>query len=171
MSGMERQPSSAVSRWSDADDPRIDEHQGRGIVLADVHHRDAARDPDLIGGEADSLGRPHGLEQIVHQLAYRGVHSGDGRRALPQHRRAEQVELADRHGVLASIDRLRMFAMLLRITTTRASPLFTVTSSSFKCTTSPMMPPEVTILSPRCSEPSSWRWRSCCLRWGRMSMT
>src|SRR4029077_5767549 len=153
---------------------RIDEHQGWGVVVADIDHGHALRDPDLIGGEAHAFGRPHGVEQVVHQLAHGGVDGGDGRRALPQHRRAEQVELADRHwglGEGASIDRLRMFAMLARITTTRDSPLFTVTSSSFRWTTSPMIPPEVTILSPRCSEASSWRWRSCCLRCGRMSMT
>src|SRR5438132_1374372 len=137
------------------DDPRVDEDQGWGIVLADVHHGHAAGDPDLIGGEPHTLGRPHGVQQVVHQFAYRGVDGGHGRRALPQHGRAEQVEHADRHWGLASIDRLRTFAMLVRTTTTRDSPLFTVTSSSFRCTTSPMMPPEVTILSPRCNEASS----------------
>src|SRR6266566_1404278 len=45
-----------------------------------------------------------------------------------------------------------------------------VTSSAFRCTTSPMMPPEVTMRSPRCSDASSWRCRSCCRRWGRISM-
>src|SRR5207244_12873052 len=108
-----------------------------------------------VGGASPPPGRPHRVEQVVHELAYRVVDGADGRRALPQHRRAEQVELADGHWDLASIERLRMFAMLVRITTTRDSPLFTVTSSSFRCTTSPMMPPEVTILSPRCNEASS----------------
>src|SRR5438034_242823 len=57
-----------------------------------------------------------------------------------------------------------------RLIVQRDSPLFTVTSSSFRCTTSPMMPPEVTMRSPRCSDASSCRCRSCCRRCGRISM-
>src|SRR4029077_9896625 len=132
---------------------RIDEYAGGGAVVADIDHGHALRDPDLIGGEAHAFGRPHGVEQVVHQLAHGGVDGGDGRRALPQHRRAEQVELADRHwglGEGASIDRLRMFVMFARITPSPEPPLFTGTPVSLRLATSAIDPPEVTILSPRC---------------------
>src|SRR3989442_14998915 len=92
--------------------------------------------------EPNPFGGVHRLEQVVHPPAHGVVHGGNRGGALPQHGRAEQVELADGHcGLAASTERFRMFAMLARCTIKRDSPLFTVTSSSFRCTTSPMMPP------------------------------
>src|SRR4029077_3507696 len=153
-----------------ANDPGIDEHQRRRIVFTHVDHGHAPRDADLVRREPDALGRAHRFEQIVHQAAYLVVHGGDVRRALPEHRRAEEVELANGHCDFASTVRLRMLAMLERCTMRRDSALRIWTSSSFRCTPSPMMPPEVTIRSPRWSDSSSWRCRSCWRRWGRISM-
>src|SRR5882762_8514395 len=152
-------------------DPRVDQYQGRWGILPHVDDGHAPGDTDLIRRESHPLGGVHRLEQVVHQSTHGVVHRGHGGGALPQDGRAEQVELADGHcGLAASTERLTMFAMLARWTIRRDSPLFMVTSSSFRCTTSPMIPPEVTMRSPRCSAASSSRWRSCCRRCGRISM-
>src|SRR5437879_1597459 len=149
------------------DDHGVDEHQRGRVLLAHVHDRDALRDADLVGGEPHALGGAHRFEQVVHEPPHGVVHAGHGRRALAQHRRAEQVEAADGHDAFASTARLTMLAMLPRRTTSLASPLRIVTSLSFKCTTSPTMPPEVTIWSPRCSVSSSFLCCSCWRRCGR----
>src|SRR5712691_4964897 len=149
------------------DDHGVDEHQRRRVLLAHVHDGDALRDADLVGGEPHAFGGAHRFEQVVHQPPHRVVHAGDRRRTLAQHRRAEQVEAANGHDALASAARLTMLAMLPRSTTSLASPLRIVTSLSFRCTTSPTMPPEVTIWSPRCSVSSSFLCSSCWRRCGR----
>src|SRR5213594_1866052 len=53
------------------DDDGIDEHQGRRVLLADVHDGDTPRDADLVGGEADAFRGAHRFEQVVHELAHR----------------------------------------------------------------------------------------------------
>src|SRR5206468_9570671 len=149
------------------DDRGVDQHQWRRVLLAHVHDGDALRDADLVGGEAHPLGGAHRLEQIVHQPAHGVVHAGHGGRALAQHRRTEQMEAANRHDTFASAARLAIVAMLPRSTTSLASPLRIVTSLSFRCTTSPTMPPEVTTWSPRCNVSSSFLCCSCWRRCGR----
>ena len=105
------------------DDHGVDEHQRGRVLLAHVHDRDALRDADLVGGEPHALGGAHRFEQVVHEPPHGVVHAGHGRRALAQHRRAEQVEAADGHDAFASTARLTMLAMLPRRTTSLASPL------------------------------------------------
>src|SRR3989442_6392115 len=51
--------------------------------------------------EPNPFGGVHRLEQVVHQPAHGVVHGGNRGGALPQHGRAEQVELADGHCGLA----------------------------------------------------------------------
>ena len=126
-------------------DHRVDEDERRRGVRPDVHHGDPARDADLIRGQADALGGAHRLEQVVDQPPDLVVHGCHRRRALAQHGGAEEVEVPDGHADLASAPLFRIVAMLLRITTSFASPLRIVTSFSLRCTTSPMIPPEVTI--------------------------
>src|SRR3989442_14172861 len=87
--------------------------------------------------EPNPFGGVHRLEQVVHQPAHGVVHGGNRGGALPQHGRAEQVELADGHcGLAASTERFRMFATLGRWRINGHSPAFPVTSSSFTCTSS-----------------------------------
>src|SRR6266571_1209853 len=68
------------------DDDRIDEHEGRRILFADVDDGYAAGDADLIGGEPDALRGAHRFEQIVDKLAHRVIHLRDRRGLLPQDR-------------------------------------------------------------------------------------
>ena len=68
------------------DDERIDEHEGRRIFLAHVHHGHALRDADLVRGEADALGGAHRLEQIVHEPADVVIHRANRGRLLSQQR-------------------------------------------------------------------------------------
>src|SRR5262245_3322705 len=157
-------------------DRRVHEHERLGRVASRVDDSDASRDPDLIGGESHPFGGVHRFEQIVDQLPHRVIHSGNGLGALPQDGRTEQVEFADAHAGLAgaaagaagAASRFVIDAMLLRRITSFASPLLIVTSASFRYTTSPTIPPEVTMRSPFCKEASSFscasRWRRC----GRM---
>ena len=49
-------------------DARIDEHEGRPELLAYVDHGDSLRHADLIRRQTDAVRRPHGFEQVVHQL-------------------------------------------------------------------------------------------------------
>src|SRR5712691_10299008 len=150
-------------------DHRVDEDERRRGVRPDVDHGDTARYADLIRRQADAFGGAHRLEQVVDQPADLLVHGRDRNRPLTQHRRAKEVEVPDRHADLASAPLFRIVAMLLRITTSLASPLRIVTSFSLRCTTSPMIPPEVTIWSPRCSAASSCLCFCCCWRWGRIN--
>src|SRR6266571_1686197 len=152
------------------DDPGVDQHERWRELLAHVDDRNSPRDAHLVRGEPHAFGRAHGVEEVVHQPPDLVVHGCDRRRRLTQHRRAQQVEPPDRHCDFASMDRLRMLAMFERTMTKRASPLFTVTSSSFRCTTSPRIPPDVSTLSPFCREASSWLWRSRCFFCGRRIM-
>src|SRR6185503_2451212 len=136
------------------------------ILVPDVHHGDPPGDADLIRRQAHALGRAHRLEQIVDEPADFVIDFRDRGRLLPQHGRAEDVERANRHAGLASTAavRLVMLATALRVITNFASPLRIVTSSSLMCTTSPMMPLEVTMRSPRWSDASSCL---CCSAWRR----
>src|SRR5260370_8435574 len=149
-------------------DRGVPEPGGGGGLLARVGGRAATRDPDLIGREPDPFGGAHRFEEVVHQPLHLLVHGGDRGRPLPQQGGAEQAEFANRHCGLDSTDRFTMFAMLARSTIKRVSPLFTETSSSFRCTTSPTIPPDVTTRSPRCRDASSSRCPSCCFRCGRL---
>ncbi len=66
------------------DDHGID--QDHRVVFAGVHHRDAVGGPDLVGGEAHALSRPHRVEQVVHQSTDAVVERFDLGSPLAQHR-------------------------------------------------------------------------------------
>src|SRR2546422_3655022 len=56
------------------DNHRVDKGEWRWIFVPDVHDSDATRHTDLIGSQTDAFRGPHGLEQILHDLAHVVIH-------------------------------------------------------------------------------------------------
>ena len=83
MSGMDRQPSSADARPSVSTMRGIDHDE---TVLVHVHDRYSARDPNLVGRQADALRGIHGLEHVVNHAPYVFIYRRHRLAMLPQHR-------------------------------------------------------------------------------------
>src|SRR5205085_3813692 len=143
---------------------RVDERVA--VALVGFDHADATRLADLVGGEAHALAGAHGVEEIGDEGAHLVVHRRHFGRGLPQHRRAEQVDVQQAHFAAGSgaASGLTTLVIRSRSTTRRDSPDSMVTRSSFMWITLPTMPPLVITSSPRLRPFSiSWCW-ACCWR-------
>src|SRR6185295_9715355 len=130
-------------------DHRVDERVA--VALVGLDHADAPRHADLVGGEADALAGPHGVEQVGDEGPHLVVHRRHLGRRLPEHRRAEEVDVEQAHFAAgsAAASGTITFVMRSRSTTRRDSPDSMVTRSSLMWITLPTMPPLVTTSSPR----------------------
>src|SRR5690606_23717153 len=151
------------------EDDRIHEAERLDPRLPDIDDDDAAADPDLRRGEADAVRVVHRREHLVHQAPDLVVDLLDRLGLLPQDRVAEDPYLVYRHAAYDFASCVKTRAILPRATTMRDSPLFNVTRSSARWTTSPRIPPSVMTWSPRFIAASISWCRCCSLRCGRIS--
>src|SRR5690606_23210549 len=114
-----------------------------------IHHDDAVANTDLRRGEADAILGVHRLEHVVDERTQLRRHLLDRAHLLAQHTIAQQPYLPHHLHVVSAEPPVTTRAILARTMTRRVfSAVLSVTRSSARCTTVPMMPPSVTTSSP-----------------------
>ncbi len=77
---------------------RVDEHQGRVLLLREVDHQEAQLDVDLGRRQSDAGSGVHGLEHVVDQAAQLGIEPGHSLGPGPQARVGEFKNGSETHG-------------------------------------------------------------------------